>query len=279
MSLLAYSMSEFKSLILPALEMAGARGVVEIGSERGGMTSTLLDYAKEHSGWMVSIDPDPHPEAAALLSRTPYGVLHRDLSLRAIHQIPPADAYLVDGDHNYFTVGGELLLIERQFALGGKPFLAFVHDVGWPCAYRDQYCNPELIPSEWRQPFTWDRGITLDDPGTVAGGFRGCGKWACALEEGGERNGVLKSIEDFLEPRNGELEFALIPAVFGLGIIYASAAPWASTLGALLAPWNRNPLLAALERNRLENYLRVIELQDDLAASESQKEPVTTDVL
>ena len=53
--------------------------------------------------------------------------------------------------------------------------------------------------------------------------------------------------------------------MFGLGILFDTTAFWAPDVAALVAPFHDNPLLAALERNRLANYLRVIELQDQLA--------------
>jgi hypothetical protein len=178
----------------------------------------------------------------------------------------------VDGDHNYFTVSQELLWIERMQRSARKPFFALLHDVSWPWAYRDLYYNPDAIPNEWRHPFSWDRGLTLDNPGTVDGGFRGCGGWACALHEGGERNGVLKAVEDFVEARQDAMKLVVVPGVFGLGVLYSGSAPWSSAVSQLLAPFDRNPLLDKLERNRLENYLRVIELQDDKLVGKQQEE-------
>lgn len=261
MPLLIHSLSELAPIILPTLEIAGCKTVTEIGSEGGGMTALLLEFVKERGGWMTSIDPAPSQAVADLLNGTPFGILHRDVSLKALPLSPPTDAYLVDGDHNYFTVIQELLWIERLQKAGGKPFFAVLHDVGWPWAYRDLYYNPDLIPEAWRQPYTWERGVTLDEPAAIEGGFRGCGKWACAVQEGGEKNGVLKAVEDFVLSREG-LQIGIVPAVFGLGIIYSGAAPWAPLLTEYLAPYHGSPLLAKLERNRLENYLRVIQLED-----------------
>jgi len=271
MSLLIHSMAELASIIFPALDVADCSTITEIGAEAGGMTALLLDYVKHRRGWMTSIDPAPSAAAEALLRGTPFGVLCRDASIRAIPSCPPTDVYFVDGDHNYFTVLQELLWIERVQSSAGKPFFALLHDVGWPWAYRDLYYNPDLIPEEWRQPYSWDRGLTLDNPGTIDGGFRGCGSWACALDEGGERNGVLKAVEDFIAARESAVRMALIPGVFGLGVLYSVHAPWSDRLQKCLAPFDRNPLLEKMERNRLENYLRVIELQDHQSTSQNQE--------
>jgi hypothetical protein len=265
-------MADLGGIIFPSLETAHCSTVTEIGAEGGEMTSMLLDYVKQRGGWMTSIDPAPSAVAEALLRNTPFGVLHRDISIRAIPSCPPTDVYFIDGDHNYFTVLQELLLIERMQLTAGKPFLAILHDVGWPWASRDLYYNPDVIPEEFRQPYSWDRGLTLDNTGTIEGGFRGCGGWACALEEGGERNGVRKAAEDFIVARGGMIRMALIPGVFGLGILYSTSAPWSGSLQNQLAPFDRNPLLEKLERNRLENYLRVIELQDERSVVENQEE-------
>jgi len=96
-------------------------------------------------------------------------------------------------------------------------------------------------------------------------GFRGMGQFACARREGGPRNGVLTAVEDFKAESDRELVLAIIPAVFGLGLLFEASAPWAEALGRAVLPYHKHPLLAALEENRLANYLRVIELQDAMA--------------
>ena len=55
----------------------------------------------------------------------------------------------------------------------------------------------------------------------AVGGFRGEGAFAYALEEGGERNGVLTAVEDFLAGRD-DLELRRIPAIFGVGVVFAA---------------------------------------------------------
>jgi hypothetical protein len=156
----------------------------------------------------------------------------------------------------------ESRLAWEQFRRAGRPFLAIYHDVAWPCARRDQYYDPSRIPRPFLQPHTWDRGIVPGEPGTVAGGFRGEGHWACAIREGGPQNGVLTAIEDFVRGREHELSWGFVPAVFGLGVLFSTSAPWAELLTHLLLPYHDNPLLERLERNRLDCYLSVIAWQD-----------------
>jgi hypothetical protein len=62
-----------------------------------------------------------------------------------------------------------------------------------------------------------------------------------------------------------ELGFEVGPVVLGLGVICSRTAPWVDRLARLLRPFATSPLLELLERIRLELYLKVIELQDQLA--------------
>jgi hypothetical protein len=269
--LLLHSMAEFHDVILPALEAAGARDLVEIGSEAGTMTQSLLDYAARAGGTLLCVDPAPGPEVAPLLDRALHARLLRATGVAAIPRLE-ADAWIVDGDHNWYTVYHESCAIWDRAQATGRPFLAFYHDVGWPWARRDLYYAPDAIPAEFVHPHDWDRGVTLDDPGTIDGGFRGLGNWACACHEGGPKNGVLTAIEDFAAGKEDTLVYAHVPAVFGLGVLFDRTAPWAEAVASVVAPYHRNPLLARLERNRLECYLRVIALQDSM-----QPVPVTAD--
>jgi hypothetical protein len=48
-----------------------------------------------------------------------------------------------------------------------------------------------------------------------------------------------------------DLRLAVVPAFFGLGIVWQREAPWADALAEVVDPWDRNPLLERLERNRV----------------------------
>jgi hypothetical protein len=267
MTLLIHSMSEFSEIILGSLRLAGARTLVEIGAEFGGMSQLLGAHAAEAGGSLTSIDPAAKPEFEAWLAANPHVRHLARPSLEAIPELAQVDAWIVDGDHNYYTVYHELHAIDALCARDGRPLLAFLHDVSWPCARRDSYYAPERIPAEWRHPHCWDGGVTLGTDRLTAGeGFRGMGQFAWARHAGGPRNGVLTAVEDFIEEagRGGErpIAFAHVPAVFGLAIVFDSTAPWAADLASALMPYHQSHLLARLEENRLANYLRVIEIQD-----------------
>jgi hypothetical protein len=47
------------------------------------------------------------------------------------------------------------------------------------------------------------------------------------------------------------LRLAVIPAFFGLGVIWPVDASWSDTVAEIVDPWDRNPLLARLEENRV----------------------------
>jgi hypothetical protein len=275
-NLLIHSMSEFASLILPALQAARVRTITEIGSEFGGGSRMFADYCAQAGGMLTCIDPEPQEDFAEWAAAHDAVAHIAQPSHSALPECEAADAWVVDGDHNYYTVAGELRAIDAANTAAGRPLLVFLHDVSWPCARRDMYYAPERIPPEWRQLHSYEHGVNLE--GTTAlfnRGFRGMGQFSVALEAGGPRNGVLTAVEDFLSAADTEdrpLCYVHVPAVFGLGVIFDARAEWAETVANLLAPFHENDLIARLEENRLRNYLRVIELQDQLAAAEGKSE-------
>ena len=268
--LLIHSMSEFAGIIVPTLEAAGAREIVEIGAEFGGMSQVLADHAEAQGGRLTSIDPAPKAEFVEWVADNP-AVRHvAELSIGAIPDQQDVDAWVIDGDHNWYTVYHELKAVRDCCRRDGKPMLAFFHDVSWPWARRDLYYAPDQIPAEFRHPHDWESGVVPGFPGLVPGrGFRGCGQFAAAIHEGGPRNGVLTAIEDFLAEtlaQGEEYAFAEVPAVFGLGVLFSMDASWSQAVAEIVLPYHDNALLRRLEENRLANYLTVLEFQDRLAA-------------
>ena len=259
--LLLHSLAEFRQLILGSLDLVGARYVVEIGGEGGIFTQELLSWAERHEARICCIDPAPSDVLVGMMQESAVGELRRDRSITALAEMEPADVYLVDGDHNHYTVSHELRAIEA--ATGDRYPLVFLHDVGWPWGRRDLYYDPQSIPADARHPYSYEKGVTVGVPGVVDYGFRGEGEFACALEEGGPANGVLTAVEEFLAD-HPELELRRVPCIFGLGVLHATDAPYAADLTALLAPYEDNPLLARLEENRLTLYLRVLQIQQEM---------------
>jgi hypothetical protein len=259
--LLLYSLTEFRDLIRACLEAAEVRTLVEIGSETGDATRDLLDFVQGREGEISCVEPAPTIEIEELDRADERFHLIRGYSPDALEGVGPADAWVIDGDHNYWTVSRELAHVD---ASAGRFPLVLLHDVAWPCARRDMYYAPERLPAEAVHPHSWELGSLPDTPEAAEGGFRGGGSFAVALQEGGSRNGVLTAVEDFLAEREG-LAFAHVPAIFGFGVIFDRSAPYAERLEKLLAPYSDNPLLAKLERNRIDLYVRVLELQDSVS--------------
>ncbi len=267
-----HSMSEFSDLILAALERAGVAAIAEVGAEFGGMSQVLARHCAAHGGVLTSIDPAPRPEFLAWAQGEPALRHVAQTSLEALPALTGIEAFVLDGDHNYYTVLNELRIADELMRREGRPLLVFLHDVSWPCARRDAYYAPETVPAEHRHPYSYEAGVQLGNDGVVPNrGLRGMGQFAWALRAGGPRNGVLTAIEDFLDGARREADdpdgariiaYAHVPAVLGLGVIFDCHAEWAPDLAAIFEPYHENALLGKLEANRLRNYLTVLEWQD-----------------
>jgi hypothetical protein len=240
-----HSMGNLAEIVIPCLEAAAPRSLIEIGAYAGDVTRLLVDWSQNSETRVSSIDPDPQEALVTLAEANPQLELVRQTSLEALPDLPPADAYVIDGDHNYYTVSEELRLIAERTA-DSMPLL-ICHDVCWPHARRDSYFALDQIPEEHRQPTVEGGYVFPGIKGLLDGGL--IYRWP-AREEGGPRNGVLTAVEDVLAERD-ELRFALVPAFFGLGVAWARKAPYSDALEAILAPWDRNPLLERLEANRV----------------------------
>ncbi|HEY1510672.1 MAG TPA: class I SAM-dependent methyltransferase [Solirubrobacteraceae bacterium] len=234
-------------VMIACLEAAGVRSVVEVGAYAGDLTRFLLDWAQPSGARVWAIDPSPQPELDALATDRAELTLVRDTSLAALPGLERMDAYVIDGDHNYYTVTEEIraILGDRPDSAEQTPLLLF-HDVGWPHARRDDYYAPDQIPDQYRQPTVEGGGLFpgLSEP--RPGGLPY--KWPAA-HEGGARNGVLTAIEDYVDAAP-QLRLAIVPSFFGFGVVWHTEASYAPRLAELLAPLDRNPLIARVEANR-----------------------------
>ncbi len=245
-----HSLSNLAEILVPLLDASGARSVTEVGAYAGDVTRLLLDWAEGSGASIVSIDPDPQEALVQLSDANAKLELVRATSIDALKDLPAADAVIVDGDHNYYTVSEELRLIAER--AGESLPLIICHDVCWPHARRDAYYAPEQIPAEGRQQTVEGGYVFPGDPGLHGGGLPY--KWL-AVEEGGPRNGVLTAIEDFVAGRE-DTELAIVPAFFGLAAVYSRRVPYADAVTALLEPYAGNPVLERLETNRVLHLAR-----------------------
>jgi hypothetical protein len=239
-------------ILFPCLDAAGAKSVAEVGAYAGDLTGQLVKWADRSGARVIAIDPSPQPQLVELADQRPDVELVRKTSHEALRDLELPDAVIIDGDHNYYTVSEELRLIGEKAAGADLPLLMF-HDVGWPHARRDTYFDPELIPEEHRQPIAEPAGLFPGDPGIVEEALL---FHYGAEREGGPRNGVLTAVEDFMESREG-LRLATIPVFFGFGVLWHADAPRAGAVAEIVEPWERNPLLARLEANRVYHLASV----------------------
>jgi hypothetical protein len=244
---------------MPCLDAVLPRSVVEIGAYAGDLTGLLLQWAAGSNAQIVAVDPSPQPELEKLDDDHAELELIRETSVEALRHIPLPDAIIIDGDHNYWTVSEELRLVTERASGADLPLLLF-HDVAWPHARRDDYFDPEQIPEEYRQPIEQGAGLFPGISGTRPGGLPY--HWPAA-REGGPRNGVLTAVEDFVDGKEG-LRLAVVPAFFGLGVVWHVDSSWAGTVAEVLEPWDRNPLLKRMETNRIAHlatsHLQLAEL-------------------
>ena len=225
----------------------------------GDLTRVLADWAGEHDARVVAVDPLPGAPLVALAEQRPEVELDRRLSLEALADRDAAEAVVLDGDHNYYTVANELRLI-AETARDTLPFVMF-HDVGWPHGRRDFYYAADQIPEADRHPVGGGKLI----PGSPGVHEHGLDYPDSAAHEGGPRNGVLTAIEDFVEGRD-DLRLVVVPGFFGFGALWDRGAAWADAVAAILDPWDRNPILERLEANRVHHLAAHHARAEELAA-------------
>lgn len=209
----------WRPVIAPLLTAAGARRVVEVGALRGDNTRQIIEHLGPDSVLHV-VDPvpgfDPSEHEREFPGRY---VFHQALSLDVLGTLPPMDAALIDGDHNWYTVLHELRLLRQVSRAAKAPLPVLVlHDVGWPYGRRDLYYAPDTIPAEHRQPHR-QAGMRPGRPELQPDGEgMSPGLWNAELE-GGPRNGVLTGLEDFLAEHDRPVRTVVLPLYFGLAVV------------------------------------------------------------
>lgn len=247
-----YSLANVIELLTACLEAVPTRSVLEVGSYEGELTRVLLDWADGVGARVATVDPLPPARLLELTAERPDLELIEDTGVSALAglgELP--DSIIIDGDHNYYTLTGELEAIAERAGDGPLPLLMF-HDVGWPHARRDTYYAPERVPEDQRQPLANNVGLIPGDPGVSKNSGLPY-EWAAAVE-GGAGNGVLTALEDFISKRP-DLRLAVVPVFFGFGVIYDERAGYSDKVAGILAPWDDNPILHRLESNRVDHLV------------------------
>jgi hypothetical protein len=254
--LLLHSMSVFRELFALIFGCREIRTVVEVGVESGQVSSLYADLGAT----VHCVEPAPGDELRAVLDGDPRLNLVEGLSPGVLDDLPVADMYVLDGDHNYAVVRGELAWIMKN----APDAVVVMNDVLWPCGRRDFYYQPSPLAPADVKPDTADGPTVWHDDVTPAG-FVGGGVFTVAAHAGGERNGVLTAVEDALAEA-GDRRFAIVPAVFGFGIMIRSGAAGADEIFEALRPYTSSELVAAMENNRIALYTRILQLQYEAEA-------------
>jgi cephalosporin hydroxylase len=205
-------------VVAPILDVIDTRRVVEIGALRGENTVLMLERLNADTELHV-IDPVPDfdPDEHARMFPGRY-IFHRDLSLNVLPDLPPMDAALIDGDHNWYTVYNECKALAEVARAAGAPLpVMILHDVLWPYGRRDLYYSPDNIPKEFRQT-NETRGMHPNKKKLLQGGGMNM-QLHNAIEEGGPRNGVMTGLDDWMAEYDGKLRLVVLPIYFGLAIV------------------------------------------------------------
>ncbi|NJK88289.1 MAG: class I SAM-dependent methyltransferase, partial [Myxococcales bacterium] len=203
-------------IIRPIVDSLHRPKICEIGSQAGDGTLALLEYVATRGGFVHFIDPErPHNWEALQRYLPEHGLLHEKPSLEVLPDLEPCDVYLIDGDHNHYTVFSELAHILGAERL--DPPLIFLHDVEWPYGRRDLYYAPDGIPLEVRNVWL-RRGIRPGEPQVAsAGGLNP--HLAHAVVEGGPKNGVRTAVEDALASAPG-WSAVYVRGLHGLAVLH-----------------------------------------------------------
>jgi hypothetical protein len=249
------------TLVKPYIFKSGYRRICEIGASFGENTDKLLEIGFVE---ITIIDPCMDLDLSEKYRNEKRVRVFRGLSLETLSKISGAfDCILIDGDHNWYSVYNELMIIQARGLLrnGGT---IFFHDVDWPYGRRDMYYQPESIPREFVHPCE-KKGIVPGKSELSVDSEFNAGLYN-AVHEGGEKNGVLTAIEDFLRENRGAYKFFCLHHQAGLGILLKTKNP----LGKIVF----NEYLFKIEGRRFLGRLkRAVSRQIKAAKCFSQRKP------
>jgi hypothetical protein len=257
---LLHSMSVFHEMFKILFTYKKIESVLEVGVESGQVSSI---YTELGASKVYCIDPYPTTELRETLAKNPKLELVERPSPQVLAELPAADLYVLDGDHNYAVLHGELTYLLKH----APDAVIALHDVLWPWSRRDLYYEPTLLTGDAKHEVSFEDGPTIWHDELTPAGFVGHGSYSVAVEAGGERNGVLTAIEDAIAEAEDDWLFVIVPAVFGMGVMVRKNAPFAKKMLDALKPYTSSKLLAMMENNRIAMYTRVLQLQYEAVAA------------
>jgi O-methyltransferase len=271
------SMTAFWDVMQELLNITKPSRLVEIGGDQGECTQKFCAWANSHNAYVHVIEIQPADALKRIVEQYQFARLHVGLSLELLPTMEGVACFVVDGDHNYYTVYNELKLIFQY----NKPDLILLHDTGWPWGRRDLYYDVNTIPNEYRNDPVTDPnlGILPGHEGVFPEkGLRSNGQFAFARVEGGSKNGVRTAVQDFLV-ENSDYELFTIDCVFGLGILVPKSTAHYSRVVNVLTRYVANPLIALLEEDRLQSFVNSLNSSQPLPSPIVLSSNVQTDQL
>lgn len=225
----------------------------EIGVERGFSSEQFRKLTLKNNISHTIVDPNlSHARQRNLPAVNFFEEKSINFLSRKISNFP--DFFLIDGDHNYITVIEELELINSNVKNNQNEICILLHDVGWPWGRRDNYYDPEGLKIDEAR-FVKNTGLRLENEDTVDRSFPSGDVYGMAISYGGNQNGVLTAIEDFITS-NQEMawKYFSIPSFYGLGFLWSEK------------------LLPNDKRTKLNQYIETLkDLQDLFACAESNR--------
>lgn len=252
-----HKLVNYKDLFELIFDNVKLDSVCEIGIETGEFSSFLDIYIKDGT------IKEYHGVDICITKKIGFNsYYHETISLEYLTSEAHAghDLYLVDGDHNYYTVSAEL---ESIFAAASGKKICILHDTNWPCGRRDIYYNPAQIPDEATKPLSWDKKLVRSSTEMQEFGFYGNGSFAIAEEENTAQNGVMTAVEDFVSEKEN-FKTISFPQFLGLTILYnqellsLEEKAFFSKLSELIKNKFIFNCLHQLEYNRLDIYTKLL---------------------
>ena len=183
-------MANFWCVIEPILNIIQPDSICEIGAERGITSNKLAEYCAKREIELYIVDPkgvsltNDYLESAQVFKERSEAFFQRKI---------PVDLYFIDGDHNYETV-----MLELQSAVDNhinRQPVFLLHDVSWPWAFRDIYYD---VGRTEKPHANVNRGaLVIEHEKLAESGFLILEDFSVASKSGGDKNGVLRSVEDF----------------------------------------------------------------------------------
>jgi len=134
---------------------------------------------------------------------------------------------------------------------------------------------PSFLEEAEVRPYTSTQGVRPDSEKLFdRGAIMATEGYCWATEYGGESNGVLSAVEDFIAAHDKKWELLIVPGCFGVGLVYAPESLNERQRRCLHAIREGVEILGGLvetlEYNRLQLYCALREREDELQARQQE---------